>query len=75
MYFRGRETPIVREWKQELSALSKKRDGLYERYDLLRDEARAVDRLRYNVENVLRRERVRTRPQSRNRLRNRGMER
>ena len=71
--FRGRETPTVREWKQELSALSKKRVGLYERYDSLHDEAKAVDRLRYNVENVLRRERARTRPQSRNRSRNRGM--
>ena len=52
--FRGRETPTVWEWKQEFSALSKKRDGLYEQYNMLRDEAKAADRIRYNVENALR---------------------
>ena len=71
--YRGKEMPTVREWKQELSVLSKKRQGLYEQYDLLKDEAQAVDRLRYNVEAVLNRERVRTRP--RNRTKNKGMQR
>jgi len=71
--FRGRETPTVREWKQELAVLAKRRDGLYDRYDSLRDEAKAVDRLRYNIENVLDRERARTRP--RNRTRSQSMER
>jgi len=71
--FRGHEMPTVREWKQEFAALSQKRQGLYDRYDLLWDEAKAVDRLRHNVENVLRREHTRTRP--RNRTRGRELER
>ena len=65
--FRGRETPTVREWKQEFAALSQKRQGLYDRYDSLKDEARGIDRLRYNVEVVLRRERARARPKTRTR--------
>jgi len=69
--YKGREMPTVREWKQELAVLSKKRDGLYLRYDLLQDEAKAVDRLRYNVEAVLDRERNRARPK--NRIRDRRM--
>jgi len=63
----------IQTWKKELAALSQKRDGLYEKYDTLKDEAKAVDRLRYNVEDVLRRERARTRP--RNRTRSQSMER
>ena len=63
--YKGREMPAVREWKKELAALSKQRDGLYGRYDSLCDEAKAIDRLRHNVEAVLDRERNRTRPKNR----------
>jgi len=62
----------IQAWKKELAALSQKREGIYARYASLKDEAKAVGRLRHNVEAVLNRERARTRPQNRNRSRGMG---
>ena len=72
-HLKGQAKLPIRAWKEEYATLSQRRQTLYERYDSLKDKAKAIDRLRYNVENVLRRERTRMR--TKNRKRSRGWER
>ncbi|MCL2562707.1 MAG: MobA/MobL family protein [Oscillospiraceae bacterium] len=76
-YLKGRRNDRnqipMRAWKKELDTLSEKRRGLYVGYDLLKVRVRDVEKVRYAVEDVLSRERVRGR--RRNRARDRGMER
>ena len=62
-----------KKWQEALKQIPAQRQPLYHKYSLIKEKVQQADKVRYGIENVLRRERARTRPQSRNR--NRGMER
>ena len=64
-----------KKWREALKQIPAQRQPLYRKYDLIKEKTKQADKVRYGIENVLRRERARTRPQHRTRSRSWDMER
>jgi len=64
-----------KKWREAFKQIPAQREPLYRKYDLIKEKTKQADKVRYGIENVLRRERARTRPQQRTRSRSWDMER
>jgi len=75
-YFKEhRIEPTSKQCREELNRLPERRQPFYQKYHAIKEQSQQADKVRYGVENVLRREKARTRPQHRNRTRSWDMER